>query len=80
MSMSSYLQSVKRLSPQQLRSEAARLVGVTRKHTAELIAHLAEISRRKAYLPSHSSMWSYWLTGLCPTAEKEKRMTRSLPE
>ena len=64
MSSSKILQVAKEMSADELRKGALRLVRVTRKQTAELIAHLAEISARKAYLPEHSSMWAYCVEGL----------------
>ena len=64
MSSSKILQVAKEMSADELRKGALRLVRVTRKHTAELIAHLAEISERKAFLPEHSSLWAYCVEGL----------------
>ena len=59
MLMSICLQRMEGITRDRLRSEAKRLVKITSRQTAELIAHLSEISRRKAFLPSHSNMFMY---------------------
>ena len=64
MSIAHCLKRVKGLSQSQLRSDALQLVRATSQKTAELIAHLAEIAERKAYLPKYNSMWSYCVGGL----------------
>ena len=64
MSMSRYLIQIGEHTDEELRTEANRLVNASCMRTAELIAHLAEIAERKAFLPEHTSLWKYCLEKL----------------
>ncbi len=69
-SMFATLKKVERLSDDKLCCEASRLVKLSNRTTAELIAHLAVIDQRKAFRstdsarPKYSSTWAYCLEGL----------------
>ncbi len=55
-----YLGELANLSELELQQSAERLIAVEKQHMAWVIAHLAEISRRKSYLElGHSSLFDY---------------------
>ena len=49
-SIETYWKELEKLSSAELDHGARELVGAERRHVAEVIAHLCEISRRKVYL------------------------------
>ena len=57
--MSNTIQHVGELTEDRLDAEARRLVGIEKVHMAQLIAHLAEIVRRKLHLA-----WGYYSSRL----------------
>ena len=61
----SYLNDARRLNDEALLKRVAFLAAQSRRTTAELIAHLAEVDTRKLYLASgYSSMFLYCVDGL----------------
>jgi hypothetical protein len=64
-SMASTIQRVGELPEDTLDAEAVRLVGVEKEHMAQLIAHLAEIARRKLHLAwGYANLFTYCVTRL----------------
>ena len=64
MFMAAYIQHVEQLSDDELCSQATQLMGITLKHTAELIAHISVIADKQAFRPEYTSLFTYCINEL----------------